>query len=81
MMTKKFLLTALMAVFALGIHAQVEAPKDAPQLEFALQLKVTLGETFYVQKSGTFSMGLATIECLYAPAYRAIAPNTVLNCQ
>lgn len=35
----------------------------------------------YVQKSGTFSMGLATIECLYAPAYRAIAPNTVLNCQ
>jgi hypothetical protein len=35
----------------------------------------------YVQKSGTFSMGLATIECLYAPAYRAIAPNTVINCQ
>ncbi len=50
-MTKKFLLTALMAVFALGIHAQVEAPKDAPQLEFALQLKVTLGETFGINNT------------------------------
>ena len=50
-MTKKFLLTALMAVFALGIHAQVEAPKDTPQLEFALQLKVTLGETFGINNT------------------------------
>jgi len=51
MMTKKCLLTALMAVFALGIHAQVEGPKDAPQLEFALQLKVTLGETFGINNT------------------------------
>ena len=51
MMTKKCLLTALMAVFALGIHAQVEAPKDTPQLEFALQLKVTLGETFGINNT------------------------------
>ena len=51
MMTKKFLLTVLMAVFALGIHAQVEAPKDTPQLEFALQLKVTLGETFGINNT------------------------------
>lgn len=50
-MTKKCLLTALMAVFALGIHAQVEAPKDTPQLEFALQLKVTLGETFGINNT------------------------------
>jgi len=50
-MTKKCLLTALMAVFALGIHAQVEGPKDAPQLEFALQLKVTLGETFGINNT------------------------------
>jgi hypothetical protein len=48
MMTKKFLLIALMVVFALGIHAQVEAPKDTPQLEFALQLKVTLGDSYEV---------------------------------
>ncbi len=51
MMTKKCLLTALMAVFALAIHAQVEAPKDTPQLEFALQLKVTLGETFGINNT------------------------------
>ena len=50
-MTKKFLLTALMAVFALAIHAQVEAPKDTPQLEFALQLKVTLGEAFGINNT------------------------------
>ena len=50
-MTKKFLLTALMAVFALGIRAQVEVPKDTPQLEFALQLKVTLGETFGINNT------------------------------
>jgi hypothetical protein len=51
MMTKKFLLTALMAVFALGIRAQVEVPKDTPQLEFALQLKVTLGEAFGINNT------------------------------
>ena len=51
MMTKKFLLTALMAIFALGIRAQVEVPKDTPQLEFALQLKVTLGETFGINNT------------------------------
>lgn len=51
MMTKKILLTALMAVFALAIHAQVEAPKDTPQLEFALQLKVTLGEAFGINNT------------------------------
>ena len=50
-MTKKNLLTALMAVFALAIHAQVEAPKDTPQLEFALQLKVTLGEAFGINNT------------------------------
>ena len=50
-MTKKFLLTALMAVFALGIRAQVEVPKDTPQLEFALQLKVTLGEAFGINNT------------------------------
>ena len=51
MMTKKFLFTVLMAVFALSIHAQVEAPKDTPQLEFALQLKVTLGEAFAINNT------------------------------
>ena len=38
----------------------------------------TIEYDLYVQKTGTYSMGLATIQCLYAPAYRAITPNTVL---
>ena len=44
---KKILLTltALLA-FTMNAGAQVEIPKDTPQLEFALQLKVTLGEAY-----------------------------------
>ncbi|MBP5777512.1 MAG: DUF3237 family protein [Prevotella sp.] len=30
----------------MGVSAQVSEPKDTPQLEFALQLKVTLGDAF-----------------------------------
>ena len=51
MKTKRMLLAALMAVFALSIHAQTETPKDVPQLEFALQLKVTLGEAFAINNT------------------------------
>ena len=36
----------VLLAFVLNAGAQVEAPKDTPQLEFALQLKVTLGETY-----------------------------------
>ena len=39
----------------------------------------TIEYDLYVQKTGTYSMGLATIQCLYAPAYRAITPNTNLT--
>ena len=39
----------------------------------------TIEYDLYVQKTGTYSMGLATIQCLYAPAYRALTPNTILN--
>ena len=39
----------------------------------------TIEYDLYVQKTGTYSMGLATIRCLYAPAYRAIAPNTPIT--
>lgn len=39
----------------------------------------TIEYGLYVQKTGTYSMGLATIQCLYAPAYRAITPNTILQ--
>ena len=40
---KKLLFITFLAALSLQVSAQVEAPKDAPQLEFALQLKVTLG--------------------------------------
>ena len=44
---KKFLLsTMMMMALSLSASAQVTEPKDTPQLEFALQLKVTLGEAF-----------------------------------
>ena len=45
---KKSLFTALFALFVLGINAQTYPPKNTPQLEFALQLQVTLGETYQV---------------------------------
>lgn len=41
----------------------------------------TIEYDLYVQKTGTYSMGLATIRCLYAPAYRAITPNTVITAE
>jgi hypothetical protein len=39
----------------------------------------TIEYDLYAQKAGTYSMGLATVRCFYAPAYRAITPNTILN--
>ena len=42
----RHLLIALLTGFSLQAFAQVEAPKDTPQLEFAMQLKVTIGEAF-----------------------------------
>ena len=48
---KKSLFTALLALFVLSIHAQTYPPKNTPQLEFALQLRVTLGETFSINNT------------------------------
>lgn len=45
-MKKAITIIAVLLAFTLNVGAQVEAPKDTPQLEFALQLKVTLGETY-----------------------------------
>jgi hypothetical protein len=43
---------ALVFVFSfLHVNAQSYEPKDAPRLEFALQLKVTLGESFSIDKT------------------------------
>ncbi|MBQ8153770.1 MAG: DUF3237 domain-containing protein [Prevotella sp.] len=38
-------------VWALTTSAQTYPPKDTPQLEFALQLRVTLGETFSIENT------------------------------
>lgn len=44
---KKFFVTMVVLMASvMGVSAQVSEPKDTPQLEFALQLKVTLGEAF-----------------------------------
>ena len=48
---KKSLFTALFALFVLGINAQTYPPKNTPQLEFALQLRVTLGEAFSINNT------------------------------
>lgn len=45
-MKKVLTIITVLLAFTLNVSAQVEAPKDTPQLEFALQLKVTLGETY-----------------------------------
>ena len=39
----------------------------------------TIEYDLYVQRSGLFSMGTATIRCLYAPSYRAITKNVKLG--
>ena len=50
-MIKKTFITALFAAISLSINAQAYPPKDAPQLEFALQLKVTLGEAYGIDNT------------------------------
>ena len=47
---KKLLIVALLMATTLNISAQVKEP-EAPQLEFALQLKVTLGEAFGIDNT------------------------------
>lgn len=48
-MMKKLFLTAFLMLTALSIHAQNNQPAiEAPQLEFVMQLKVTLGESYSV---------------------------------
>ena len=41
---KNFLFSVLLALLAQSVSAPVTAPKNTPELEFALQLKVTLDD-------------------------------------
>ena len=47
-MKKVLLSTIVLLASVLTVSAQVTEPKDKPQLEFALQLKVTLGDSYDV---------------------------------
>ena len=48
---KKLLFAALLTALTLNVSAQTYPPKDTPQLEFALQLRVTLGEAFGIDNT------------------------------
>lgn len=48
---KKLLFMALLTAFTLNVSAQNNQPKFTPELEFALQLKVTLGEAFAIDNT------------------------------
>ena len=50
-MMKKIAIFALLTAFVLNVSAQTDFPKNTPQLEFAMQLKVTLGETFSINNT------------------------------
>ena len=48
---KRLLFLVLLTAFMLQVSAQSYPPKDTPQLEFALQLKVTLGQAFSIENT------------------------------
>lgn len=48
---KNSVFTVLFSLLALTVNAQGEAPKNEPKLEFALQLKVTLGQTYTINNT------------------------------
>ena len=48
---KKLFISALLAVLALQVNAQTDQVPAGPELEFALQLKVTLGQAFSIENT------------------------------
>ena len=50
-MKKQLFIMALLLGCMLQVSAQSYPPKDTPQLEFALQLKVTLGQAFSIENT------------------------------
>lgn len=50
-MMKKLFISALLAVLALQVNAQTNQVPAGPELEFALQLKVTLGQAFSIENT------------------------------
>ncbi len=50
-MMKKLFISALLAVLALQVNAQTDQVPAGPDLEFVLQLKVTLGQAFSIENT------------------------------
>lgn len=50
-MKKISIVLMILLAFAMNASAQVTEPKDTPQMEFALQLKVTLGEAYGIDNT------------------------------
>ena len=48
---KKIAFLTWLTAFVISLSAQTYPPKNTPQLEFALQLRVTLGETFSINNT------------------------------
>jgi len=48
---KRLFFAILLTVACMNVSAQTYPPKDAPELEFALQLRVTLGETYTINNT------------------------------
>lgn len=51
MMMKKLFISAILAVLTLQVNAQTDLAPAGPELEFALQLKVTLGQAFSIENT------------------------------
>ena len=67
----------MMGFLTLTVQAQVNVPKNAPQLEFALQLKVTLGEAY---SAGETQHGRRTIIPITGGTFEGpLLKGTIIN--
>lgn len=74
---KRITLFAFALMLAIACRAQQNQPKDTPQLEFALQLSVTLGETYSV---GETQHGRRTVIPITGGTFEGpLLKGTILN--
>ena len=74
---KRITLFAFALMLAIACQAQQNQPKDTPQLEFALQLRVTLGETYSV---GETQHGRRTVIPITGGTFEGpLLKGTILN--
>ena len=74
---KRILLFVIILTLGVTCRAQQNPPKDTPQLEFALQLRVTLGETYSV---GETQHGRRTVIPITGGTFEGpLLKGTILN--